>query len=199
MDVRRGPPHADGQAAARGWGLAPARIPLGGYIYEACAGQDPIYRLGMLGYFETKNIGRKRERAEEFRKMGDCTSEVDMEFDWADETLHAELGRRWLKDLLEVRARDPRSGRRCSRTARSSSRNASRARPPTTSSASERRRRARARRGAAGRLRMSTVIEARGLVLDALGSRPATRAQGRSARAWRGAAAHARSGPVQPT
>ena len=61
----------------------------------------------MLGYFETKNIGRKRERAEEFRKMGDRTSEVDMEFDWADETLHAELGRRWLKELLEARGRDP--------------------------------------------------------------------------------------------
>ena len=38
--------------------------------------------------------------------MGDSTSEVDMEFDWADETLHAELGRRWLKELLEVRGRD---------------------------------------------------------------------------------------------
>jgi hypothetical protein len=91
------------------WGLEPARIPLGGYIYEACAGEDAIYRLGMLGYFETKNIGRKRERAEAFREMGDRTSEVDMEFDWADETLHAELGRRWLKRLLEVRGLDPES------------------------------------------------------------------------------------------
>ena len=95
-----------GKRRLEAWGLDPARIPLGGYIYEACAGQDPIYRLGMLGYFETKNIGRKRERAEEFRKMGDSTSEVDMEFDWADETLHAELGRRWLKDMLEARGRD---------------------------------------------------------------------------------------------
>ena len=49
----------------------------------------------------------KRERAEAFRSMGDRTSEVDMEFDWADETLHAELGRRWLKRLLERRGRDP--------------------------------------------------------------------------------------------
>ena len=51
------------------WGLDPAATPLGGYIYEACTGQDPIYRLGMLGYFETKNIGRKRERAQAFAAM----------------------------------------------------------------------------------------------------------------------------------
>ncbi|MCW2978022.1 MAG: hypothetical protein JWM06_3303 [Actinomycetia bacterium] len=91
------------------WGLPTGQIPLGGYIYEACAGQDPLYRLGMLGYFETKNIGRKRERAAAFHAMGDTTSETDMEFDWADETLHAEYGRRWLKDLLERRGDDPES------------------------------------------------------------------------------------------
>jgi hypothetical protein len=85
------------------WGLDPAMIPLGAYIYEACAGQDPIVRLGMLGYFETKNIGRKRERAQAFAAMGDRVSETDMEFDWADETIHAEYGRRWLKELLRVR------------------------------------------------------------------------------------------------
>jgi hypothetical protein len=89
------------------WGLDPASVPLGAYIYEACRGEDPIVRLGMLGYFETKNIGRKRERARAFRAMGDRTSEADMEFDWADETLHAEYGRRWLKRLLEVRGEDP--------------------------------------------------------------------------------------------
>jgi uncharacterized ferritin-like protein (DUF455 family) len=89
------------------WGFEPARIPLGGYIYEACRDEDPIYLLGMLGYFETKNIGRKRDRAAAFREMGDRTSESDMEFDWADETIHAEYGRRWLKRLLEVRGQDP--------------------------------------------------------------------------------------------
>ncbi|HEY7693914.1 MAG TPA: DUF455 family protein [Gaiellaceae bacterium] len=89
------------------WGFDPAQIPLGGYIYEACAGQDALYRLGMLGYFETKNIGRKRERAQAFHQMGDATSETDMEFDWADETLHAEYGRRWLRRLLETRGEDP--------------------------------------------------------------------------------------------
>jgi uncharacterized ferritin-like protein (DUF455 family) len=98
-----------GARRLQAWGFEPAQIPLGGYIYEACAGQDPIYRLGMLGYFETKNIGHKRERAEAFHAMGDSTSEGDMEFDWADETLHAEYGRRWLRRLLQVRGEDPKS------------------------------------------------------------------------------------------
>jgi len=89
------------------WGLPPERTPLGGYIYEACAAQDPLYRLGMLGYFETKNIGRKMERARAFHDLGDTLSETDMEFDWADETLHAEYGRRWLKALLTARGEDP--------------------------------------------------------------------------------------------
>jgi Protein of unknown function (DUF455) len=96
-----------GKRRLDGWGLPAEETPLGGYIYEACAGQDPLYRLGMLGYFETKNIGRKRERADAFHAMGDTTSANDMEFDWADETLHAEYGRRWLKELLQRRGEDP--------------------------------------------------------------------------------------------
>ena len=91
------------------WGLSPGQIPLGGYIYEAWQGEDALYGLGMLGYFETKNIGRKRERARAFEEMGDRTSETHMEFDWADETLHAEYGRRWLRKLLETRGQDPES------------------------------------------------------------------------------------------
>jgi hypothetical protein len=96
-----------GKRRLEAWGLEPGLVPLGGYIYEACKGQDPVYRLGMLGYFETKNIGRKRDRAAAFRAMGDRMSETDMEFDWADETLHAEYGRHWLKRLLETRGKDP--------------------------------------------------------------------------------------------
>jgi hypothetical protein len=96
-----------GKRRLEAWGIEPELVPLGGYIYEACKGQDPVYRLGMLGYFETKNIGRKRERAAAFRAMGDRMSETDMEFDWADETLHAEYGRHWLKRLLETRGEDP--------------------------------------------------------------------------------------------
>ena len=91
------------------WGFRREQIPLGGYIYEAWQHEDPLYGLGMLGYFETKNIGRKRERAQAFHDMGDATSETDMEFDWADETLHAEYGRRWLRRLLEARGEDPES------------------------------------------------------------------------------------------
>ena len=66
-------------------------------------------RLGLLGYLETKNIGRKRERADAFATMGDSTSRTDMEFDWVDETLHTEYGRRWLRRLLELRGEDPES------------------------------------------------------------------------------------------
>ncbi len=98
-----------GKERLEAWALPAEMIPLGGYIYEAWRGEDALYGLGMLGYFETKNIGRKRERAAAFHEMGDATSEVDMEFDWADETLHAEYGRRWLRRLLEVRGEDPES------------------------------------------------------------------------------------------
>ncbi|HZT45522.1 MAG TPA: hypothetical protein VFA24_05015 [Gaiellaceae bacterium] len=98
-----------GKERLEAWALPTEKIPLGGYIYEAWQHEDPLYGLGMLGYFETKNIGRKRERARAFEAMGDRTSETDMEFDWADETLHAEYGRRWLRRLLEARGRDPES------------------------------------------------------------------------------------------
>lgn len=95
-----------GQRRISAWGLESADVPLGRYIFDAASdGHDPVYRIGMLGYFETKNIGRKRERARALGALGDAQSERDMEFDWADETIHAEYGRRWLKRLLEVRGR----------------------------------------------------------------------------------------------
>jgi hypothetical protein len=89
------------------WGFEPASIPLGSYIYEACRDQDPVVRLGMLAFFETKNIGRKRERADELGRLGDRTSQRDMDFDWADEAIHAGYGRRWLRRALEARGDDP--------------------------------------------------------------------------------------------
>ncbi len=89
------------------WGLEPAEIPLGTYIYDSTAGQDPIYRLGMLYFFETKNIRHKRVRAQLFHTYGDALSEHDMDFDWADETMHASYGRHWLSQLLAVRGQDP--------------------------------------------------------------------------------------------
>jgi len=84
------------------WGFDRSEIPLGSYIYESANGEDPIYRLGMLYFFETKNIGRKPERAAAFRQIGDDASEHDMDFDWADETIHATYGNRWLKVLHEA-------------------------------------------------------------------------------------------------
>ncbi len=89
------------------WGFDPAEIPLGTYIYESAAGQDPIYRLGMLFFFETKNIRYKLERTRRFRDYGDAMSGHDMDFDWADETIHAGFGKRWLRELLSVRGEDP--------------------------------------------------------------------------------------------
>lgn len=89
------------------WGFEPAEIPLGTYIYESASGQDPIYRLGMLYFFETKNIRHKLTRAQLFHGYGDKMSEHDMDFDWADETIHAGYGKRWLKELLALRGEDP--------------------------------------------------------------------------------------------
>ena len=91
------------------WGFEPARVPLGSYIYQACRDQDPIYRLAMLAFFETKNISKKKVRAEAFGGLGDRTSQRDMDFDWADEAIHAGYGRRWLRAALEVRGEDPES------------------------------------------------------------------------------------------
>lgn len=85
----------------RGWGFEPEEIPLGTYIYDSAAGQDPIVRLGMLFYFETKNIGKKHARAAAFESYGDDVSQHDMEFDWADETIHAHYGSHWHGKLLE--------------------------------------------------------------------------------------------------
>jgi uncharacterized ferritin-like protein (DUF455 family) len=93
------------------WGLDPAEIPLGTYIYESAttadAGDAATNLLGMLFFFETKNIRHKPERTRLFHSYGDSLSEHDMDFDWADETLHASYGKRWLKELLTIRGQDP--------------------------------------------------------------------------------------------
>jgi len=88
------------------WGLRTGEIPLGTYIYESASGEDPIYLLGMLYFFETKNIRHKPARAQLFHAYGDMLSEHDMDFDWADETMHAGYGKHWLKELLAVRGQD---------------------------------------------------------------------------------------------
>ena len=89
------------------WGFDRYEVPLGSYIYEASAGQGPVHRLGMLALFETKNIGKKAQRAETFGILGDRSSQRDMEFDWADEAIHAGYGRRWLRAALAAAGRDP--------------------------------------------------------------------------------------------
>ena len=93
------------------WGLDPAEIPLGTYIYESASNADPaevpINLLGMLFFFETKNIRHKPARAQLFHAYGDSLSEHDMDFDWADETIHAGYGKHWLKELLAIRGQDP--------------------------------------------------------------------------------------------
>jgi uncharacterized ferritin-like protein (DUF455 family) len=88
------------------WGFEKHEIPLGTYIYDAAKDQDPIYRLGMLFFFETKNINKKPKRAQKFKEYSDLLSEHDMDFDWADETIHAHYGNKWLTKLLELRKMD---------------------------------------------------------------------------------------------
>src|SRR5450631_820294 len=89
------------------WGFDLAQIPLGTYIYDSASGEDPIYRLGMLYFFETKNIRHKLTRSQLFHAYGDALSEHDMDFDWADETIHAGYGKHWLRELLAARGEDP--------------------------------------------------------------------------------------------
>ncbi len=84
------------------WGFTPQELPLGSYIYDSAAGQDPIYRLGMLFFFETKNIGKKQERIRAFAEYADAVSRHDMEYDWADETIHAHYGKHWLTALHDA-------------------------------------------------------------------------------------------------
>ncbi len=85
------------------WGFEKHEIPVGTYITDAAKNQDPIYRLGMLYFFETKNIKHKPKRREEFMEIGDMLSSHDMDFDWADETMHAAYGKTWLTAIQEGR------------------------------------------------------------------------------------------------
>jgi uncharacterized ferritin-like protein (DUF455 family) len=89
------------------WGYEDHELPLGTYIYDSTKGQDPLYKLGMLFYFESKNIGKKIDRIKNFERMQDRTSQHDMDFDWADETIHTGYGKKWLSQLLHNRGQDP--------------------------------------------------------------------------------------------
>ncbi|KIL34557.1 hypothetical protein SD71_18990 [Cohnella kolymensis] len=96
-----------GYSRLSAWGFEDGELPLGSYIYDSCKGQDPIYRLGMLFYFESKNIGKKIERIKNFEKMNDRMSQHDMDFDWADETIHTGYGKTWLSEALKNRGLNP--------------------------------------------------------------------------------------------
>jgi len=85
------------------WGYQKEEIPLGTYIYDAARDKDPIYRLGMLYFFETKNINKKPKRRDKFLEYEDTLSQHDMDFDWADETIHAHYGNTWLQAVQEAR------------------------------------------------------------------------------------------------
>ncbi|GIQ68948.1 DUF455 family protein [Xylanibacillus composti] len=89
------------------WGYEDDELPLGTYIYDSSKGHDPIYRLGMLFYFESKNIGKKIDRIKNFERMQDRMSQHDMDFDWADETIHTGYGKTWLSQVLKNRGQDP--------------------------------------------------------------------------------------------
>jgi uncharacterized ferritin-like protein (DUF455 family) len=96
-----------GYERLKSWGFTEKELPLGTYIYDSCKGQDPIYRLGMLFYFESKNIGKKLDRVKNFASMNDRMSQHDMDFDWADETIHTSYGKTWLSAVLERRGKNP--------------------------------------------------------------------------------------------
>lgn len=96
-----------GYERLKSWGFAENELPLGTYIYDSCKGQDPIYRLGMLFYFESKNIGKKLDRVKNFESMNDRMSQHDMDFDWADETIHTSYGKTWLSAALKLRGQNP--------------------------------------------------------------------------------------------
>ncbi|MCK6629939.1 MAG: DUF455 family protein [Anaerolineae bacterium] len=91
-----------GYERLRSWGFTPAEMPMGSHIFDSARGQSPAVRLGMLHYFETKNIGKKPKRAQAFASYQDKMSQHDMDFDWADETIHATYGKRWLDALHQA-------------------------------------------------------------------------------------------------
>jgi hypothetical protein len=91
------------------WGFTPEELPTGDYIYRVMMENDPIFSIGLLHYFETRYIHRGQERIATFTEYQDLASRHDYEFDWADETFHAEYGRTWLTELFKTRRSPPRT------------------------------------------------------------------------------------------
>ena len=152
LALRRDAPHADGQAAARRLGPRAGGDPARRLHLRGLAARGPALRLGMLGYFETKNIGRKRERARRstrwaMRPARPTWSSTGPTRPSTPSTAAAGCGDCWRRA-----ARTPSRGRRCWSAASSSSRSALRGRPRKTSSDPRLRRRARRGGRAAGAL-----------------------------------------------
>jgi transposase len=91
----------------REWGFAMEEMPMGSFSYDAGADVDALTRLGIIFYFESAYIHTKSQRARIFGELGDRVSSHDMDFDWADEQIHAHYGARWLSYFLD-KASDPR-------------------------------------------------------------------------------------------
>lgn len=89
------------------WGFELSEMPLDAFSYDAGAETDAITRLGIIFYFESTYIHTKWQRTKIFKEFGDAVSSHDMDFDWADEQIHAHYGTRWLKYFLE-KNNDPR-------------------------------------------------------------------------------------------
>ena len=51
------------------WGYRPEELPLANFLFDSSRGEDPIYRIGMIAYFETKNIGKKTSRGKSFGRI----------------------------------------------------------------------------------------------------------------------------------
>lgn len=83
------------------WGFELSEMPLDAFSYNAGADSDAVTRLGIIFYFESTYIHTKWQRTKIFKEFGDNVSSHDMDFDWADEQIHAHYGTRWLKYFLE--------------------------------------------------------------------------------------------------
>jgi uncharacterized ferritin-like protein (DUF455 family) len=87
----------------REWGFTLDRMPLCAFSYNAGAESDALTRLGIIFYFESTYIHTKSQRMKIFGQAGDRVSSHDMDFDWADEQIHAHYGSKWLGHFLKKR------------------------------------------------------------------------------------------------
>jgi hypothetical protein len=92
-----------GYTRLREWGFTPPQMPLCAFSYDAGARADALTRLGIIFYFESTYIHTKSQRMKIFGQAGDRVSSHDMDFDWADEQIHAHYGAKWLSHFLKMR------------------------------------------------------------------------------------------------